>query len=105
MPSLVEHVQQHQRFLKAVGIAAFATGVFAAWVGWGSVVETSVTYVDDLATVLAALTATVLCVRAGSRNARELRPFWWLLGGALAAWTLAETIWGVYELVLREEVP
>jgi hypothetical protein len=101
----MEHVQEHQRFLKAAGIAALAAAVFAAWVGWGIGGETSVSYVDDLATVLAALAATVLCVRAGSRNARELRPFWWLLGGALGAWTLAEVIWGVYELVLRKEVP
>jgi hypothetical protein len=101
----MERAQEHQRFLKAAGIAAFATGVFAAWVGWGIGGEMSVLYADDLATVLAALTATVLCVRAGSRNARELRPFWWLLAGACGAWALAEMIWGVYELVLHEEVP
>jgi hypothetical protein len=101
----MEHAQEHQRFLKSFGVAALATGAFAAWVGWGIGGETSVSYVDDVATVLAALTATLLCVRAGNRNTRELRPFWWLLAGACGAWALAETIWGVYELVLREEVP
>jgi len=101
----MEQVQEHQRFLKAVAIAVFATAVFAAWVGWGIGGETPVLYVDDLATVLAALTATVLCLHAGMRHAGELRRFWWLLAAACGAWTLGEMIWGVYDLVLRESVP
>jgi len=101
----MEHVQERQRFRKAAGIAVLASGAFAAWVGWGIGGEMSVLYVDDLATVLAALTATVLCLRAGALHARELRLFWWLLAAACGAWTLGEMIWAVYDLALRESVP
>jgi hypothetical protein len=104
-PSLIEHVQEHQRFLKAAGIVALATGLFATWVKWGIGGDTSVRYFDDLATVLAVLAATVLCLRAGARHAGELRLFWWLLAGACGAWTLAEMTWALYELVLHESVP
>src|ERR1035438_5267768 len=31
--------------------------------------------------------------------------FWLLLGSALGAWTFAEVIWGVYDLVLNTAVP
>ena len=95
----------HGRFLKGAGILACATALFAAWVGWGIGGEASVRYVDDLATVLAAFTATLLCVRAGTRQASELRRFWWLLAGACGAWTIAESIWAVYELILKDPVP
>jgi hypothetical protein len=95
----------HGRFLKGAGTLACATALFAAWVGWGIGGEASVRYVDDLATVLAALTATLLCVRAGTRQASELRRFWWLLAGACGAWTIAESIWAVYELILNDPVP
>jgi hypothetical protein len=91
--------------LRGAGIVVFATGVFAAWVGWGIGGEQTVTYVDDLATALAALTATVLCAQAGSRQTGDLRRFWWLLAAACGAWTLGEAIWAVYDLVLRESVP
>jgi hypothetical protein len=94
----------HHRFLKATGIAALATGLFAALVGLDIGGATSVLYGDDLATALAALTATVLCLSAGTRHARQLRLFWWLLAGACGAWTLGETSWAVYDLVLHEPV-
>jgi hypothetical protein len=95
----------HDRMLKGAGILAFATALFAAWVGWGFGGEASVRYVDDLATVLAVLIATLLCVRAETRQAGELRRFWWLLAGACGAWTIAESIWAVYELILNDPVP
>jgi hypothetical protein len=101
----LEQVQEHQRFLKATGIAAFATGLFAAWVGWNIGGGTSVLYGDDLGTALAALTATVLCLHAGSRHAGQLRLFWWLLAGTCGAWTLGEMTWAVYDLVLHQPVP
>jgi hypothetical protein len=103
--SSVGRVREHQRFIKATGIVALATGLFAGWVTWDVGGETSALYGDDLATALAALTATVLCVHAGARHAGQLRLFWWLLAGACGAWTLGETTWGVYDLVLREPVP
>jgi hypothetical protein len=74
-------------------------------VAWDIGGDASVLYGDDLATALAALIATVLCLHAGTRQARELRRFWWLLAGACGAWTLGEAIWAVYDLVLFEPVP
>jgi hypothetical protein len=44
----VEHVQEHPRFVKATGIAVFAAGLFAAWVGWDIGGQASVLYGDDL---------------------------------------------------------
>jgi hypothetical protein len=101
----VEHIQEHQRFLKAAGIVAVAACLFAAWVSWDVGGQTTTLYVDDLATALAALTAAVLCLHAGSRGARELRLFWWLLAAASGAWALGEVTWAGYDLVLREPVP
>ncbi|HKH88986.1 MAG TPA: hypothetical protein VKA05_09180, partial [Acidimicrobiales bacterium] len=60
---------------------------------------------DDVATPLAALTAAVLCLRAGLTHTAGLRRFWLLLGAASAAWTVAEVIWAVYDLVLHLPVP
>jgi hypothetical protein len=34
-----------------------------------------------------------------------MRVFWWLFAAACAGWTLGETIWGVYDLVLERDVP
>ena len=82
-----------------------ATGLFAAWVGLGIGGSTAVRYVDDLGTVLAALAATLLCVRAGRQHDQPMRRFWWLLAGAAACWTFAEAVWAVYELVLHVDVP
>ena len=62
-------------------------------------------WVDDVGTALAALTACALCFRACARHTGRMRTFWALFGCALACWTLAEVIWGVYALVLSREVP
>ncbi len=93
-----------RHLLSGVG-AAFATSSYAAWLAWGVGGETSVLYVADLGTVLAALVATVLCLRAGNRQAGRLRLFWRLLAAACGAWTLGEAIWAVYDLVLHRDVP
>jgi hypothetical protein len=64
-----------------------------------------VRYFDDIVTALAALSACVACLLAGRRQSGSERHFWTLLGLALGAWTFAEVIWGVYDLVLRVAVP
>jgi hypothetical protein len=99
--------QRHERrpLLGAFGVAVLATALFAAWLASGIGGETSVRYVDDLGTALAALAATALCLRAAGRQLRQLRAFWWLLGAACGAWTLGEAIWAVYDLVLHQAVP
>lgn len=104
LPSMGER-QEYGRALVAVACAALATALFVAWLALGIGGELSVLYVDDLGTVLAALVATVLCVRAGHRESGQLRAFWWLLAAAAGAFTLGESIWAVYDLVLREAVP
>lgn len=62
-------------------------------------------WVDDLATALAALASTVGCVAAARHHRGQMRRFWGLLGAACGAWTVAETIWAVYDLVLKVSVP
>jgi hypothetical protein len=58
-----------------------------------------------VATALAALVAVPLCLRAGFASGATARRFWLLLAAACAAWTLAEVIWAVYDIVLRVPVP
>ncbi len=65
----------------------------------------SVRYYDDIVTALAALTACLACLSARSRQNGAMRRFWMFLALALGAWTLAEVIWAVYDLVLHVAVP
>lgn len=97
------HRERRHRF--GAVAATFATAWYTAWLAWGVGGERSVLYVADLGTVLAALVATALCLRAGFRHAGTLRRFWLLLAAACGAWTVAEAIWAVYQLVLGTEVP
>jgi hypothetical protein len=60
---------------------------------------------DDVVTALAALGACAACWIAAFRVQGATRRFWVLLGLALAAWTLAEVIWAMYDIVLAEAVP
>ena len=60
---------------------------------------------DDVATVLAALAAAVSCLRAGLTRGATARRFWLWLAAACGAWTLAEVIWAVYDVILRVAVP
>jgi hypothetical protein len=46
-----------------------------------------------------------MCLRAARRQGPRMRAFWLLLGAACALWTLGESIWAVYDLILRTEVP
>jgi hypothetical protein len=61
--------------------------------------------VDDVATALAALAATAMCVRAATQQRGRMRLFWALLSAACACWTLAEVIWAVYNLILKVPPP
>ena len=94
-----------RRFLVALGLGFLMTAAFAGVIGWGVGGELTVLYVDDLATAVAALGATILSIGAGARQRGADRRFWWLLAAACAAWTLGEAIWAVYDLALREAVP
>jgi diguanylate cyclase len=86
------------RFLFPVALAAGLTAAFAAWIGSGLGGETVVLWFDDLATVAAALLATVFCGLAAAKQAGRLRLFWLLLAAACGAWTLGEALWAVYDL-------
>ena len=88
-----------------VWAAAFAVGLFAAWIGSGLGGRTVVRYVDDLGTAAAAATAAVACTRAALRHDGRIRLFWSLVAGAAAAWSIGELLWALYELILREPVP
>jgi hypothetical protein len=91
--------------LKGFGVIGALTALFAVWIGVGVGGETSVRYVSDLATPVAAAVATALCARAALRCEGRLRRFWWLMAAASAAWMMGELLWALYDLVLRGEVP
>jgi hypothetical protein len=97
---LSERRQPH--VVRALWVFAALTLVFAVWTAIGVGGEQVTLYFDDLATVAAALIATVVCVRAAIGQEGKLRLFWWLIGGASAAWALGEIIWAYYDLVLGD---
>jgi hypothetical protein len=88
-----------------IGLAVLASSLFALWVGLEIGGPKATLWFDDLTTPLAALTGCVLCLRASARHQGRMRTFWLLFGIAMACWTLAEVVWGVYALILSEEVP
>jgi hypothetical protein len=96
---------RHPSFALAATAIALVTAVFVAWAATGLGSETALLWASDLATVLAAGAATALCLRARAAHDGALRRFWALMAAATACWTAAEAVWGVYDLVLRTEVP
>ncbi len=92
-------------FRRAAGAAVAATALFALWIGLEIGGASTTLWMDDLATPLAAGVGCALCVAASMRHSGRMRTFWGLLAAAMACWTLAEVIWGVYALILKEEVP
>jgi hypothetical protein len=91
--------------LVATAGALSITLVFFLWLVLHVGGNNGVRYFDDIVTALAALSACVACLLAGKRQSSSERRFWTLLGLALGAWTFAEVIWGVYDLVLNVAVP
>ena len=85
--------------------ALLVTCMFVLWLVLHLGGSTKVRDFDDVVTALAALGACVTCLLAAKRSAGAQRRFWFLLGLALVAWTSAEVIWGVYDLVLHVSIP
>lgn len=93
---------------REVGAAAGALGVsliFMLWLVLHVGGETSVVYFDDVVTALAALCGCLACAGAARRQSGAKRRFWTILTAALGAWTFAEVIWAVYDMVLHTSVP
>jgi hypothetical protein len=103
-PSRVAVRLARRRFRGSVG-AIGVVAIFAAWIGWHVGGHTSVKLFDDVVTALAASVAAVMCLRAGLIHRGRTRRFWLLLAAASAAWTVAEVIWAVYDVVLNMPVP
>ena len=101
----VRAVGRRRAELAAAANALSITFVFFLWLVLHVGGNSGVRYFDDIVTALAALSACVACLLAGRRLYGSERRFWVLLGLALGAWTFAEAIWGVYDLVLRVAVP
>ncbi len=75
---------------------------FAVWTGVSLGGEQVALYVDDLATVAAALIAAAACIRAAREQEGRLRTFWWLVGAAATAWAVGEITWAFYDFVLGD---
>ena len=98
-------VASKRRRAKASAVVLVAIGIFAAWLKLRVGGASAVGDFDDVATALAALVAALLCLRAGLTRGDTVRRFWLLLAAACGAWTVAEVIWAVYDIVLRVAVP
>jgi len=101
----VRAVARRRAELAAAASALSITFVFFLWLVLHVGGNNGVRYFDDVITALAALSACAACLLAGRRQSGSERRFWVLLGLALGAWTFAEVIWGVYDLVLNTAVP
>jgi hypothetical protein len=101
----VRVVDRRRVELVATASALSITFVFFLWLVLHVGGNNGVRYFDDIVTALAALSACVACLLAGRRQSGSERRLWVLLGSALGAWTFAEVIWGVYDLVLNTAVP
>ncbi len=82
-----------------------ATAFVAAWIGLRPGGATATLWVDDGSGTLAAALACACCVSAFVRHSGPARRFWLLLSLATGLWAVAELIWSVYALGLRETVP
>src|ERR1019366_1558011 len=98
-------VGRRRRRTEGTALVVVAIATFGAWLKWRVGGATAVKDVDDVATALAALAAALLCLRAGLSCEVTLRRFWLLLAAACGAWTAAEVIWALYDLVLHIAVP
>ncbi len=105
MPVQVELTLHSPRFIRAAGGALATSALFGLWIALELGGARATLWMDDLVTPLAAGVGCALCFRAAARHGGRMRTFWGLLCAAMACWTLAEVIWGVYALVLNEEVP
>lgn len=97
--------RSRRRKARATAVVVIAIAAFAAWLKWRVGGATSVEDFDDLATAVAALTAALLCLRTGLTCLGGSRGFWLLMAAACGAWTAAEVVWAVYDIVLRTAVP
>jgi diguanylate cyclase len=97
--------RDHARAVIAVAIVVAITGLSALWIGLRVGGATTVRGVDDIVTMLAALTATVCCLRAAARHTARLRRFWTWLSVACLCWALAEVIWAGYDFAGQVAVP
>ncbi len=103
---LSTHVGQPARQHDVWTVAALSvTLVFLLWLVLRIGGDQGVRYFDDIVTALAALSGCVACLLAGTRQSGSMRRFWIFLASALGAWTFAEVIWAVYDLVLHVAVP
>lgn len=97
----------NRRFMTALLLAAVI--VLVPLVGEISVAQQpeALRYISDVAAVLCPLIAAVLLVRAwgGMSETETSKRVWGLIALGLVLWTIAEALWGFYELALNIEVP
>jgi hypothetical protein len=85
--------------LLSVGLAVCAVLLF------GPVEAYSVLVVDDLSQAFAAAFATITTTRCALRTRDGRRRAWAALAAGCAGWTVGQSIWSWYELVLHQATP
>src|SRR3954447_21775677 len=91
-------------WLQLTGAALAAAAAVAVALALLSPEMYSARAIDDIATVVAAALSTAGCLIAARRQSYARRSWQWLAVGA-AFLTVAEGIWGWYELVWQRDVP
>jgi len=92
------------RCCTAAGAAAVML-TFALWMWFtpGSHQATLI-FSDGVGIAVSALAAAA-CASAGLRSEGRLRRGWLLLGAGMLSWSIGETMWAYYEVVVGREVP
>lgn len=97
----------NRRFILAAGlVAAFSVVAAVSRIFVGQDQQAS-TAINDSASVLSALVASIsfVSVWISAGNQDVSKRIWGLVAVSMVAWTIAEILWGYYEVVLGQEVP
>ncbi len=97
----------HRRFIQtAILMAVLLILIFATEILTSGLPDAPIV-TSDIAAVACALAASFLFIRAWKAMSEEevSKRVWGLVTLGIVLWTLAEAIWGFYELVLKLEIP
>jgi diguanylate cyclase (GGDEF)-like protein len=97
-------MERRTRWWAALAVVVFAIA-FAVWIAFEPGGHWLALVVSDGSAVLVSLLAGLACMHTAKGVEGRTRWGWTLLGAGMMSWSLGETMWGFYEVVLGVEVP